>query len=244
MRVPSARATRIGLQRRHRRLPTTSRAVSLAGIRSLGGLRRGFTLLEVLVVVTLIVILASMTFPSLMRYVRERQMREQAHAVRIQIAGARSKAIDYGLTYQFRYEPGGRKFVVLPHDRPDVGSGEQTSGGTLTTSSAATLPRVQIVSGELAEPCRFEAPNSLDPRTRSDQPVYTERLPEEWLALIPNATGLRETVWSPAIRFFADGVADDGRLAIIDDDQRRIEVTVRGLTGTVQAGSLTQERTP
>lgn len=210
-------------------------------------MRRGFTLFEVLIVLSILVMLISLTWPSLLRYVRERGLREQAHAVRLELNNARIKAIDGGLTYQFRFEPGGRRYVILPYDRPDTGTGGESSSGSSTSNATASAAQaititLPIVSGMLAEPCTFEVPKVRNAVTHADQAVTTEQLPEEWLALLPDANSLREANWAPAIRFFPDGAADDGQVTVIDDQRRRIDLTIRGLTGSIDSAPLVQER--
>lgn len=200
----------------------------------------GFTLLEVIVVLSIVVMVASLAWPPLMRYVRERTIREQAHVVRIELAAARRRAIDAGLVYQFRYEPDGRRFLVLPHDRPDIGSGSNSSQEAAAAQAAAD--GIEVVSGELAASCRFGVLKAQNPLTHAEQAVFTERLPEEWLALVPDSQGLRETSWAPAICFYSDGTADNATVTILDAEDRQIEITVRGLTGTIEAGPIRQER--
>ena len=209
--------------------------------------RRGFTLFEVFLTLTIVLILASLTWPPLLRYIRERAIREQAHTVRVELNHARTKAVDQGLTYQFRFEPGGRRYVVLPYDRPDVGSGGEsgTSGGTATAGQLTTptlTASVPVLSGTIAEPCAFDVPMVRNQQTHADQAVTTEKLPEEWLNLLPDANSLRETSWGPAIRFFSDGTSDDGSVTVIDEDLRRIDISIRGLTGSISASPLVQER--
>jgi prepilin-type N-terminal cleavage/methylation domain-containing protein len=218
-----------------------------SGRRSAGGRcsSRGFTLFEILIVLSILVMLISLTWPSLLRYVRERGLREQAHAVRVELNNARMKAVDGGITYQFRFEPGGRRYIVLPDQPPAAepsASGAQSS--IVASPAQAITVTLPVLSATLAEPCTFDVPKVYDAVTRADQPVVTERLPEEWLTALPDGTALRETGWSPPIRFYSDGAAEDGMVTVIDDQRRRIEVTVRGLTGSVAASPLVQERRP
>lgn len=204
--------------------------------------RPAFTLLEVILVLTILVVIAGLSWPQLLRYLRERTIREEAHSVRVELNRARIKAIDQGLTYQFRFEPDGQRFVVLPYDRPDIGAGSSLDPATGTASTSQPTAIVPIVSGQLPKSCRFDVPKVANPTSGAEQRVWTEKLPDEWLLLIPDGNALRETSWGPPIRFFADGSADDGAVTILDDDRRRIEISVRGFTGTVQASPLVRER--
>ena len=209
-----------------------------------GPVRRGFTLLEIVIVLTIILILASLSWPPLLRYIRERTIREQAHTIRLELNNARIKAIDQGVSYQFRFEPGGRRYVILPIDPPSTSA--ESSGGTTSPGvgvSAGSAPAAApVVSGRIAEPCEFDIPTAFNSVTHADQAVVTEKLPEEWLNLLPDGSSLRETAWSPAVRFFADGSADDSTVTVIDDQDCRIDIGVRGFTGSVSAGPLIRER--
>ena len=200
--------------------------------------RRGFTLFEIVIVLTILLVLAGLSWPSLLRYIRERAIREQAHTVRLELNNARIKAIDHGMSYQFRFEPGGRRYIILPLDAPST----EADSATDSTTVGVTPDAAPVVSGQLAEPCEFDVPTVRNQVTHADQAVFTEKLSEEWLTLLPDANSLRETAWAPAIRFFADGSADDGRITVIDDQDRKIELGVRGLTGSVEAGPLVRER--
>ncbi len=204
--------------------------------------RRAFSLIEILVVLAILAVVVSIGWPSVLRYMGENVIREQAHTVRLEMTSARIKAIDTGLVYQFRYEPGGRRFVVIPHDRPDVGAGESAAmvgGGGITASGA--LQRVPVTSGQLPEACRFEPPTTTNPLTNADQMAYTEQIAQEWLTLLPDGVLLQQTRWAPAIRFFPDGSTDSATVVILDENRRRIELTIRGFTGEVTASPLVQE---
>ncbi|MEZ6065194.1 MAG: prepilin-type N-terminal cleavage/methylation domain-containing protein [Planctomycetaceae bacterium] len=222
---------------RPRRIPFVDRTRTANG--HLG--RRGFTLLEIGVVLAILVVLASLSWPALLRFVGERTIREQAHEVRVELANTRTKAIDTGLTYQFRFEPGGHRYIVLPNDRPEAesanGSGAAggSGGGPTAVGLTAGTSTGPVVSRQLPERIHFEHPNSTSAVTGAMQPLTTERLPEEWLNLIPQSATLRDVGWSPAILFFPDGTSDDAALSLRDDDERQIDLTVRGLTGTVRA---------
>ena len=196
-----------------------------------------------ILVLTILVVVAGLSWPQLLRYLRERAIREEAHSVRVELNGARIKAIDQGLTYQFRFEPDGQRFIVLPYDRPDIGAGSSLDPATGAAATSQPTALVPIVSGRLPKTCRFDVPQVTNATSGAEQRVWTEKLPDEWLLLIPDGNELRQTSWGPPIRFFADGTADDGMVTILDDDRRRIEISVRGFTGTVSSGPLIRERT-
>jgi prepilin-type N-terminal cleavage/methylation domain-containing protein len=189
----------------------------------------GFTLLELLLVLAVLVTVASLTWPSLTRYLREQDILEGAEATRAAAAGTRIKAIDTGLTYQFRYEPQGRMFVVIPYDPPET----IAASSTITDGSVSTYP---MLSGRLSEQCRFVVP--------ADQPGVSEGLPPEAFTGLPNAGELQGVTWGPPILFFPDGTAADATFGIVNEDDLRVDLSVRGLTGALSLGPLRQEATP
>lgn len=189
----------------------------------------GFTLLELLLVLAVLVTVVSLTWPSVVRYVREQDILEGAETTRAAAAGTRIKAIDTGLTYQFRYEPEGRRFVVIPFDPPET----IAASSTVTDGSVSTFP---VLSGQLSEECRFVVP--------ADQPIVSEGLPPESFAGLPNAGELQAAAWGPPILFFPDGTAADATFGIVNEDELRLDLSVRGLTGTLSISPLRKEATP
>jgi len=186
----------------------------------------GFTLLELLLVLAVLVTVASLTGPSMMRYLREQDIREGAEATRIAAASTRIKAIDTGLTYQLRYEPDGRRFVVIPFDPPETLAASSSS----TDDGVSTYP---VLSGRLAETCSFVIPDDAEP--------IAEGLPVDSFSMLPDAAELEATTWGPPILFYPDGTADDAQLRIVNEDELSVDLQVRGLTGTVSVGLLMQE---
>jgi hypothetical protein len=184
-------------------------------------LRPGFTLLEVLLVT-----IVSLTWPSALRYLREEEIRSGAEATRTAAASTRIKAIDTGLTYQLRYEPEGRRFVIIPYDPPET----IAASSTPADGGIHTFP---VLSGQLGEECRFVTPQDGLP--------VAEAIPVESFVNLPDAAELAGTSWGPPILFFPDGTAVDAVLAIVNDDELRIELMVRGLTGGIRVSPVMQE---
>ena len=190
--------------------------------------RSAFTLLEILLVLSVLIVVVSLTWPSLMHYMREQEIREGAELARSAAAGSRIKAIDTGLTYQFRYEPNGRQFVVVPYDPPETIAASST--GSATSGEPSTYP---VVSGQLGVESRFVIPE--------DEPNVMEAIPPDVFASLPNAGDLEGIAWGPPILFYPDGSADDAMFRIVNEDDLRIDLALRGLTGTVTVGPIFQE---
>lgn len=196
--------------------------------------RAGFTLLEVLLVLSVLVVIFSISWPSVARYMGEEAIRDSAQMVQSAAAGTRIKAIDTGLAYQFRYEPNGRRFAVIPLDPPE--NIDTTTIASVTNSGRSEYP---VLSGEIDESCRF-----ISPEDGFLSSAVVEQLPREAFANLPDAFDLSTTAWAPPIVFYSDGTATDAIFRILDEGQRSVELSVRGLTGAVSAGDLEREWTP
>ena len=106
----------------------------------------GYTLLELLLVVAILVIFASAVAPTVVARMAEYRLKQGAETARFALSATRIHAIDVSSVYQFRFEPGGRRFLAVPTDS-DVAGSAQTSGGQ--TRSA-------IEYGQLPENLAFQ----------------------------------------------------------------------------------------
>jgi len=197
------------------------------------GFRGGFTLLEMVVVLAVIVAIVSLTWPRLLRFSREHQLREWTSEVRTDMARARIQAIENGLVYQFRYEPGGRWFAVLPYDRPEVGNS--------TSDSKAGKSAIEVSNSAGPPATITELPEELHFRFKDGQP--TEEMHADWLKLLPSDQPLSRVMWSLPILFHLDGTADNATLYVEDKLGHSQLLTLRGLTGAVTAGPIVKETT-
>lgn len=195
--------------------------------------RSAFTLLELVLALAVIAAVLGLAWPVLMRFSAEQALKENVEAVRARLARTRLSAMNSGLSYQFRFEPNGRRCLVLPNERPS-GSGDATG----TASTGESEHPAELI--ELTEGLRFlTAPPG--PAAQS-QAATTERLPEDWLTAFGAPASLAEVAWATPILFLPDGTADDGSLVVVDKDGRYQELTVRGLTATVSVASIQRER--
>lgn len=185
-----------------------------------------FTLLEMIVTLTVLLGLLSLVIPSARRLIANHELKDVSEQVRARVAHARINAIDHGITYQFRYEPYGQRFVVLPADQ-----GLAEVEGPSPTTVAMTSQQFLKLAGKLPEDMRFQAV--------SGQTVAAETLTAEVFEGLPDAYELSQLAWSPPLLFYADGTADDGAFEIVDEDREtHTELRVRGLTGVVSVSDI------
>jgi prepilin-type N-terminal cleavage/methylation domain-containing protein len=88
--------------------------------------RDGFTLVEMLIVLAIVVVLLAACWPRLRLMVEKAELQEAAKALRTAIARGRLDAIDSGTPRQCRYQPGGKLYEVSVF-RP---GGDELLGGT------------------------------------------------------------------------------------------------------------------
>lgn len=193
--------------------------------------RSAFTLLELLLVLGVIVVLAAMSWPRLTGIMKRQSVLGNAEQVRQLCDRARVRAVEEGQTLQLRYEPHGRHYVLLPHEPVDPGA--QPSASTSGISPGA-VPAAPYRVHQISEDCQFHVDSALV----SGQKLEVERLADPWLAQLENGAAARDIAWSLPILFFPDGSATDGQLTVLDRDRRYINLSIRGLTGTVQVSPI------
>ncbi|MFO1005455.1 MAG: prepilin-type N-terminal cleavage/methylation domain-containing protein [Planctomycetaceae bacterium] len=199
--------------------------------------RLGFTLLELLLVLGVLVVIGSLSWPRMMRYVQENALKQNVDTVRRELASTRMHAIESGLTYQFRYEPAGQQFLVLPFERPTVADSEK-SGSANPSNQPATTTKAKTVEGRISADFRFETPTEASgPRTGG------QHLSDQWLSLLKNGAQYSQTTWSPPILFRANGESQDAQLVVKDKTGNSIKLSVRGLTGAVRVEPLQRPET-
>ncbi len=183
--------------------------------------RPGFTLIEMLLVLALLVTLMLMTYPTLSRLRLEHQLKQGAEMVRLQVASTRLHALESGMDYQFRYEPNGKHFVAVPAEYLAIQAQAAAAQNSGNSAPAAVYWKTQ---GEFTVKVKFGV-NSTTPEGPS-QP-----LPKEFLVGFEKQEELSRVAWAPPLIFKADGSARDFAVEIENDDGKYVVLSVRGITG-------------
>jgi prepilin-type N-terminal cleavage/methylation domain-containing protein len=188
----------------------------------------GYTLLELLLVVAILVIVASAVAPTVVARMSEYRLKQAAETARFALSATRIRAIDRSSIYQFRFEPGGRRYLAVP-----------TDGDALT---ATPQTRSVVENGQLPENLAFQVvaaptPAASSPLTAGTTGGTTAAATDgAWsaaLARVPNAADFTSAVWSPPIIFRPDGTAVDAALNVVDQHGEGFQLTVRELTGEI-----------
>jgi prepilin-type N-terminal cleavage/methylation domain-containing protein len=199
--------------------------------------RGGYTLMEMLLVLTVVAVIVAVAWPNIMRMSGQQKLTEAAEKVRSVAASARVHAIESGLVYQFRYEPGGRHFLTVPFEREF----ESVSPNARGTGTA--LGRFSKASGVLPTGVTFAAPTLTG--TGSSNAAATmigtgQKLPPTALEGLPDAGNLGSLSWSGRMQFQPDGSSTDMSVDLVDKHNQRITLRIRGVTGSIGVSRLHQ----
>lgn len=185
--------------------------------------RSGFTLFEMLLVLALLVAVLAMTYPTLARLRLEHQLKQGAEMVRLQLASTRLHALESGMDYQFRYEPGGQNFVAVPAELMAI----QAQAAAAQSSGNGAAPALYWkTQGMFTVKVKFSATSSDSMASLPPQP-----LPKEFLVGFEKPDDLSRLSWAAPLVFKADGSARDFAVEIENDDGKYVVLSVRGITG-------------
>lgn len=180
------------------------------------GHRSGLTMLELLLVLAILLAVGAMSVPALQGALGKRDMENACEFVREHMDKGRTNAIETGFVYQFRYEPGGSRFVIIP----DLGGLSEGSDGS----------KYFRFSGEIYASIKFQE--------ELDSPGMGETLDRTWFEGLPDQLELSRTGWSTPVEFTFEGRAEDSSFYLMDDAERSAKLTIRGLTGGVRVGRI------
>ncbi|MGB0599679.1 MAG: pilus assembly FimT family protein [Rubripirellula sp.] len=124
-------------------------------------MRSGVTLVELLLVLGLMLVLASLVTPNLVRFLESNQVKRQLRNLQSTLGKARCLAIENARTVVFEWQSGGEEFKVFALENPY----EQTIQGMRTSKEAFILP--ESLSGSLQDEFRFVNPKRL-PATQQE----------------------------------------------------------------------------
>ena len=220
--------------------------------------RRGFTIMELLLVMTVLVMVGALSAPSFVGWAENQRLRKSGDIIRTAWARARIKAMKTGETIVFRYEIGGNRYRMEAWQTP----GEMASYGGTTGFEDETplvLPSADDNDSALDDPAATAAPSQLNGGTglQSAEQVLPHgilfasseiELDERDLFMQDQVmdTGMIAN-WSSPVLFYPDGSASQTQLQLTDSSASRfVLVSLRGMTGLAQATGIlsAEEITP
>lgn len=192
--------------------------------------RRGFSLLELMLVMGLLVVIAAIAYPSVTAPLDNNRLRYSTDLVRACWARARNKAMETGRTYVFRCQPASDTYLIEPWINNDdiLESNLVTAGGAAVGASAQDAS--QVMMGPKTE----KLPDNVT--FYSTEIVGDMR--SQFLNATANSATEAEQTWSTPIFFYPDGTSSTARLILMNTRDRYVILTLRGLTGVVTSRGL------
>lgn len=211
---------------------------------------RGFTLLELIVVVAIIALMTSLIWPSLSSAMHRSQLVNAAKQLRTELAQTRLQAIETGTTLQFRYFPGKNRYEIKPAEfnlqqsfemeEPEDGERphKDLQDEPQNLSSHEGVHSKTLPDGiRFQENIVFRDPNAdFDEEFSGDE----KKVPEEESLPKDQVDDDKEIdfEWSKPIIFYPNGRTTNARIDLNGQGNFRIDLTVRGLTGAVILGKI------
>jgi len=175
--------------------------------------RRGFTLMEVTLVMALMVILAAIAVPSMQALYGDIRLSAASDLVRARFADARSHAMEEGTSYRFAVQPDSTKFRLAPD------TGDHWSDGIGSTLLLEESVQPLVLEGDLPEGVTFQFDDTgTAPQGNSDG-------------------------WTKLGTFVPDGTCrEDISIIFKTKGQNPLRLKLRGLTGSVRVETIREEK--
>lgn len=210
----------------------------------------GFTLLELLLVLTLLVVVGGIVSQSLRGPIESQRLRRSSELLRIALGRARVKAMQSGQTQVFQYEVAGRRYqtqpLALDSEASEWGLDAFDQSDQLLQANDPNNPDLFAGTGSkqvntLAQ-LRYQLPEGIVFQQGATEIDLRMSLAQEELAAIDQTA----QNWSQPILFYPDGSTSEARLFLSNQaGVRFIAIRLRSLTGIpVVSGVLSQEELP
>jgi Tfp pilus assembly protein FimT len=204
--------------------------------------RRGYTLIEMLLVQGVIVSLVAMSWPALRGSLDKNRLLAAARQVRTELVQARLKAAETGLAQQFRYSLGDRRYEVAPA-QPAPGQAASALAGRAAEHSGSNPVQLDEEYGEdtslrlamLDEEISFADPKCDKDRDDRDAEPAPAAQGDDALDVGSNEN------WSAPVVFLPNGRSSNARVRLAGARGFHVDVLLRGLTGSVTVGELTRD---
>lgn len=214
---------------------------------------RGFTLLEIIIVLGLVVIVTGLALTTIQKPIAGRRLQLAADKIRAEWLRARNRAMASGQIYCFSCELGGRGYVIQPWS--ETGADGASGGDSLPPlessapgdgfSPSETLPPLSPATGLQSTKQLPERINFADLQVTDGDLSGTFSQDIGGMGFLGSAgspgdlTVSGSSLTAPTgstIFFFPDGSTSSAVVTLENEYGRRIDISLRGLTGAVLVG--------
>ena len=184
------------------------------------GPRKAFTLIELILVMGIIVMIASLAVPMVTRTLGRQSLKQGADRVRVAMGKARVQAIKTGDVQALFFLPEGNWFNVAQFSQLSLQAGIASREQSLLNNRIYTGYEDNV----LPKGIRFAA-GSMEVDSRSAQTLGDVKVDSDSIQ---------------PVLFYPDGTAQDATVYLQDDRQNRVAVILRGLTGSARTVKVDQ----
>ena len=174
----------------------------------------------------------ALTLPAILAPFNKSELQDAAKQVRTGLSQARSAAIASGVPHEFRYQPGGRRWEVVPRqgqadNQAPAGAGRAAAPAYDPAAEpwADALAAMQTIEEELPNGVVFASPTGEEPA-----------LAECPAADAPEPPPVASEQWSLPIVFYPNGRASNECIRLVGQREFCVNVHLRGLTGSATIG--------
>ena len=195
--------------------------------------RTGFTLLELVLVLSIMVVALAVVAPNIEGMLTGRAVPTAVEAVRVELQKARIEAIRTGQIQAFQCQVGSKEFSVTPwmssRDATDAGVGASfvsQTGRTMETDTSRIGTSATLADSSSNQKSLEGNVVFSDVQVLSDRRSIAEQSGTNPLALAASNA-------SQAILLYPDGTSSTAHIVLQDARGRRMGVQLRGLMGQV-----------
>ncbi|MCY2992968.1 MAG: prepilin-type N-terminal cleavage/methylation domain-containing protein [Planctomycetota bacterium] len=197
---------------------------------------RGFTLMEMLLVLAIMVAVAAMVLPALRGSMEDQQLRKAADLIRADWATLRVTAMRTGRIQLFRYDVGANTYT-LETWQGDADDAELQASATAAPEPTMTVGQNSDSTNGLASAGLGTLPSNIT-FNRGEVASDARSAQVDGAASNPSASSSGS---SPMIVFYTDGTTTDASL-VLTNERFFVELRLRGLTGQSQASDLLSQQ--
>ena len=197
---------------------------------------RGMTLLELLLVMSLLVMLGAIVAPSFHATFEMQRVRQGGEVVRVAFNKARIAAMKSGQIQMFRYTAETGTYQVMPYfsqqDWLEADAAHAVGGSTSGANQ-------QLTNATQATDIQQSQPRELPEGVVFGQSDVETDLRSYEIQQQMQGQGTTGALEAPPVLFYPDGTTSDARIILTNESQRLyVLVTLRSLTGIATVSKL------